>query len=372
MGRVKESIATLKTALDAVDKQVAFAMDCALGKEAPMKTKKKSRAVDLVTFLRGKKFPLRLGKAVHSRRETFMVDRESAKLEWNDAAGKGLPLDKRREVGDKLDELEMQLEESHNLVEQVGQGMLDLNMGIMIGIGTIYAERHKAGYEMDDTDYGVVAEFVAAQRRVETQSAMATGLMTSYHAVVRDGRDPKMIEAYVNEASKGFPTAGSATDADAKAYVGSLKRDTSGAKARYVQWTKDLHGEEMFASYAKGIDEKFAKIDQLMSTEMGAKTASSPPPSAGGGGGGAGGGGGGNGGDVNAVKNGLNAAMRGDAAGVALAAADVLPIDGRAKTAIRGAVLIAQGDFKGALGAATSLVPDGPIKKGLSILGSFL
>ncbi len=374
--KLKEALKAFQKAIDEAEGKVKFTMDCAVGKEAPMKTKKKTPAVELVTFLRSKKFPLGFGKGVHSRRETFMLDRENEMHAWNDAGGKGLSHDKRREVTDKVDELEMQLEEVHNTTEQTNHGLLDLNMAIMIVAGTLYSERHKAGYELDDMDYNAISELVSGQRRVETLSAMATGLEAAYRAVVGNNKDPKMIEAYVNEASKGFPTTATASTADGKAYIESLKKDTSGAKARYVQWTKDLHGEDDYGLYAKGIDEKFAKIDQLMATDMGSRTASNAPSNGGGGGAGGSGGGGaksgsGSGGNA-ALQKGVNAAMKGDATGAALAAVDMLPIDGRAKTAIHGAALLAQGDLKGAAQAATSLVPDGPIKKGLSILTSFL
>jgi hypothetical protein len=235
-------------------------------------------------------------------------------------------------------------------------------MGIMLGVATIYADRHNHGFDLDDTDYQLVTDFIAAQRRVEQISAAATGLMTTYHAVIRDNKDPKLIAKYIEEAQKGFPTTGTATLDEGKAYVASLKKDAQGGKERYSQWVKDLHGEEMFGSYKSGIDENFSKIDTLMSTEMGSKqTAVASTGSSGG-----------TTSSADPLARGANALAKGDYAGAANAAADLLPIDGRARTAVKGVVALASGDYKGAVNAGISMVPEGPIKKGLSLLATLI
>lgn len=365
LSRMKEAMKSMKEAIDAREATVQHAMDVSQGKADPMKTKKTASAAELVTYLRGKKMKISLGKGVHSRREKFMLDNDTNKQDFNNGAGKSVTSDQRREIFDKYEQLGMHLQEVHGTVEGSAQDLLDLNMGIMLGVATIYADRHQHGYELDDTDLQLVADFIASQRRVEQISAAATGLETTYFAVIRDNKDPKVIGKYVEEAQKGFPTTGTASLDEAKAYIASLKKDAQGGKERYYQFTKDLHGEEFFGSYKPGIDEKFAKTEQLMATPMGSRQAATPSAPGNNGGAGAPGSG-------DALSRGANALAKGDYAGAANAAADLLPIDGRAKTAVKGVVALASGDYKGAINAGLGLVPEGPIKKGLSILASFI
>jgi hypothetical protein len=363
LARSKESLGQLRKAVDGGEQDVLHAFDVALGKADPMKTKKKSSAEELVTYLRGKKVRLGLGKGTRSRRQTFMLD-ETAKLEFKDGPGRGLKMQEYREVMGKFEELGMHLQEEHHVLETTNHGLLDLNMAIMVGVGNIYAERQKENLDFDDKDHAIVAELISAQRRVEQLSALATGLETAYHAVIRDNKDPKVIRAYVEETAKGFPTKGEATVADAKAYVASLQRDLPGSKERYEGWVRDLYGEENFAAYQKGIEERFAKVDALLSTPRSTGSASGPPPS--------------NTPPSSTAPSGSSTkpatakvgSILPGGGGVVDTAMNLLPIDGRAKVALKGVAALAQGDFKGAISAATSLVPDGPLKKGLSIVAS--
>ncbi|MDB4994973.1 MAG: hypothetical protein JWM74_2405 [Myxococcaceae bacterium] len=337
----EQSQAAVKAAVDGGEKDILHTFDVATGKADPNKTRKKAPVADLVTFLRAKKFPIRLGKEIHSRRETLMLDTDPAKQEFNDHAGKSITSEQRREIFDKFDQLQTSLQEAQSSEEGTVQGLLKLNMAIMMNVSKLYAERAKAGVDLDDVDYGNVAQLIVAQRRVEQLAATSIGLVTAYHAVIQDPKkDPNLVASFATKSAAGFPTTASATTDDAKAYVASLKKDVSGAKERYEGWTRDIVGAENFSSYQRGIDDDFAKIEENLATAK-SKPAGSQA------------GGGGLGGMVNAVT-------------------DLLPIDGRAKTAVRGLVALASGDLKGAATAGLSLVPDGPLKQGLSFLTSFL
>lgn len=337
MAEVEKSLAKLRQGVDEGEAEVVHAFDVAVGKADPRKTRKKTSAKELVLYLREKKVRLGLGKGVHSRREQFMLDRD-ALGEFNSGPGQGLKTGERREVLGKYDELNKHLEEAHLAVERTTGGLIRLNMAIMMGSAKLVADRHASGLDLDGKDYRTIAELIAAQRRVETLSAMATGLMAAYHAVVRDGKKPDVIEAYVNETRKAFPTTGAATEEEARAYVASLKKDAGGAKKRYTDWIRDVYGEENLPSMQRGIDDDFAKIAALLSTETKSPSSNGKPPL---------------GSDVRAPSGGL---------------ADLLPIDGKAKVAIGGVLALAQGDVKGAINAVTTLVPDGPIKKGLALI----
>ncbi|MBX3262706.1 MAG: hypothetical protein KIS78_28395 [Labilithrix sp.] len=329
LAAAKRASVELRRSLDEGEAEVKHAFDVALGKADPRKIGKKTPAADLVTFLRAKKFRVALGKGIQSNRQKFLLDRE-AKAEFNDGPGKGIPRKEHREIWGKFDELDMHLQEARVAMERTNQGLIKFNMLLMTSAAKIYADRHHTNLELDDTDYELLAELIAAQRRVEALAGLSTGLMTAYHVVIRENKDPKVLTSFAEETSKGFPTKGEASSADARAFVESLKRDLAGSKERYQGWVRDLWGEDEYSLYAKGIDDDFAKIEQLMAVEKGT---SPDRPSA-------------------------------------KASADALPIDGNAQTAFRGVVALATGDFKGAIGAASSLVPEGPLRKGLSILAS--
>ena len=331
----------LGRAVDGAEAEVRHSFDVAIGKADPMKTKKATPAADLVNWLRAKKFRVALGKGIQSKRQLFLLDRE-AKGEFKDGPGKGLPMKQYREVMAKFDELDMHLQEARHVMEATNQGLIRLNMAIMTNTAKVYADRRQSNLELDDADYAMIASLIAFQRRVESLSGLATGLMTAYHVVIRENKDPKVIASFVEETSKGFPTKGEATPAEARAFVESLKRDLAGSKERYSGWIRDLWGEDEYSQYEKGVTSDFAKIEALMAVERGhgappatAKALPATPPTAGG-------------------------------------VVGALPIDGRAKVAFRGVAALATGDFKGAISAASNLVPDGPLRKGLSIIAMFV
>ncbi len=339
LAAAKKAVQQLREAVDETEVFVKHGFDVAICKADPMKIKKQTPAADLITYLRGKKFRVALGKGVRSERQKFLLDRE-AKNEFNDGPGKGMKRDEHREIWGKFDELDAHLQEARNVMEKTNQGLIQLDMAIMNMAARMYADRHSTNLELDDTDYELIADTIACQRRVEALSGLATGLMTAYHVAIREKKDPKLITTFVDETSRGFPTKGEATPADARAFVESLKTDLAASKARYSGWVRDLWGEEHYSSYQRGVEKDFAKLEELMAfekTSASSANAKAPPT-----------------------------------AKTVLADASAAAIDGKAALAFKGVGALATGDFKGAIGAASNLVPDGPLRKGLSIIGSFL
>lgn len=332
--RAKKAVEELRHAIDEAEADVEHAFDVAVGKADPMKIKKKTPAADLITYLRGKKLRVALGKGVQSERQKFLLDRD-AKNDFNDGPGKGIKHDERREIWDRFDQLDAHLQEARNVVERTHHGLIQLDMAIMKMAAQVHADRRSTNLELDDADYALIADMIACQRRVEALAGLATGLMTAYHVAIREKKDPKLITTFVERTSSGFPTKGEATPADARAFVASLETDLAASKARYAGWVRDLWGEDQYGSYARGVERDFAKIRELMAYE---KSAAEAPP----------------------------------ASKAALSAPAVPAIDGKAAAAFKGVAALATGDFKGAVGAASSLVPEGPLRKGLSFIGSLL
>lgn len=345
LARAKKSIEELRHAVDGADDYVKHGFDVAVGKADPMKIKKKTPAADLISYLRAKKFRVALGKGVQSERQKFLLDRE-AKLEFNDGPGKGMKHAEHREIWGKFDELDMHLQEARSIMEKTNQDLIQFNMMIMKSSAQVYADRHSTNLELDDADYEIIANMIGAQRRVEALSGLATGLMTAYHVAIREKKDPKLITTFVEETSKGFPTKGEATPAEARAFVESLKTDLAASKSRYSGWLRALWGEDHYSSYERGVEQDFAKIQDLMAFEK------TPAQSA--------------------SAKATPAAPAGKAALASASNAANAAIDGNAATAFKGVVALATGDFKGAIGAASNLVPDGPLRKGLLFIGSLL
>lgn len=339
LAKTKKAIVELHRAVDEAEAYVKHGFDVAVGKLDPMSIKKKTPAADLITYLRAKKFRVALGKGVGSERQKFLLDRE-AKREFHDGPGRGIKRGEHREIWEKFDQLDAHLQEARNVMEKTNQGLIRLNMVIMKVSAQMCADRHSTNLELDDTDYETIADLIAAQRRVEALSGLATGLMTAYHVAIRENKDPMLVTRFVEETSKGFPTKGDATPAEARAFVESLKTDLAASKARYSGWVRDLWGEEHYSSYERGVEQDFATIQELMAFQKTARpiasAKASPPGKA------------------------------------ALANAGTATIDGQAATAFKGVVALATGDFKGAIVAASSLVPDGPLRKGLAFIGSIL
>jgi hypothetical protein len=338
----------LVAAVDAQEQSILRVLGMALGTEEVYGQKRASR--QLITELRAKKFRVALGKGKHSRREQFMLD-EDALLEYSKANTQDKVGEKYREamkgfrdVQKQYELLDAQLKELNIVVEGTNAGVIDFGIAVLSSTGELYARRRRAGGGLTDGDYERIAGELGQQRRIEAMSAIVTGLMTAYHASIRDGKNPKLIDDYVNETLKAFPVQGKASSDDAHAFVQGMFDDLDRARERYHGYGRVLYGEDEYASRKAHIDEQFEQVAQNLKAA---------PRSTG-----------------SSAESVARVAL---GSGSALSSAErpVAAIDHRVGAVVNAATALQKGDVKGALVASASLVPEGPAKQALSLVLKF-
>jgi len=268
------------------------------------------------------------------------------------------------------------------------------------------ASRKKLGGKLDDKDMEHVRIALGQQKRVEALTAVALGLTATFQGAVADNKNPKAVDAIAEASAKGLPLEVSVSDAQAKQFVDELPAAIKDFKAKLEEWQSRAMGKEEYEregrakvqAFLKELDtadaDQWAKVmadkrrqivpnrvtaaptrqqrrvahrrdpgcDETVAAggSPGAATrdGSAAPASPGDQGVRV---------DVTNTMQGIDAARKGDIATALDRAAKVSP-SGTVKRALEGAAAVANGDVKGALGAAIDLVPvPGPIKDGLQL-----
>ena len=233
---------------------------------------------------------------------------------------------------------------------------------------------------------------------------MALGLTATFQGAVANNKNPKAVDAIAEASAKGLPLEVSVSDAQAKQFIDELPAAIKDFKAKLEEWQTRAMGKEEYEregkakvqaflkeldtadvdEWSKVLAEKRKHISPNRVTSMPVKQhqrvahrrdpgcdettaggaqgpathGSAAPGSPGDQGLQA---------DVSNTMQGIDAARKGDIATALDRAAKVSP-SGTVKRALEGAAAVANGDVKGALGAALDLVPvPGPIKDGLQL-----
>jgi hypothetical protein len=215
----------------------------------------------------------------------------------------------------KIDLFGAQAQEAQRSFEDIERALLDVGLAQMIAVARVYA----------DKDYAAVQRILTQTHRLEAVSALATGLVASYRAVLGESRDPKALEHYADAILKRR-AGGEATLDEAKGYVECLvSADRAAVRAHYERLAQALYPADAQATVIARVDVTFAEVDR--------NVGASPPQS--------------------------------DAAAAALSA---VPLEGKAHVALEAARALARADLKGAMRAAVDLAPDDALKSALTAM----
>ncbi len=307
----------------------------------------------------------------------------------------------------KLMDLRMQVMKVSMATMMSNNHVQSSSLQTMMRVANMVRTRKMMNMQLTEDDYASVRRGLERQKRAEAIAASTMGMLAAYQAVINGNGDPKALDIIADATLKAFPLETKVTDAEAKAYVGSLGENVSKVKARYEAMLRKVHGDAKYEQKFKaGIDAMFRQAEQAQTQksigEMAKdnmdrfkadreKCARGEPidpgsPAAGPGckaarqaalrGESAGGAGGAPGvaipGQANQALGVAGAAANGDVSGALDGAAKMFPADGTVRSSLEGISALSKGDAKGALKAAIGFVPVPGLKDGLALASKLL
>ena len=175
----------------------------------------------------------------------------------------------------------LKLIDLHRQVSHISGATYTANLNVqsssvqtMLRVAALVRSRKMYGVELNAEDYALVKRGLERQRRAEAIAASTMVVLAAYQAVLNTGGDARALD-YIGEGTlNAFPLRASVSDAEAKSYVDSLGQNVQAVRARYESQMSKTWGDRKYEKDLK------LQTDAIFSQAEGAENTQSLSPQA--------------------------------------------------------------------------------------------